>query len=194
MVGGVAASFRMWNGLYLNHYPLINLCPGCFMSLSSANELVVFVPAHALRFFLAILRNGPTAYFSLMDITAIDYLSRVKRFELQYVLLSVLSNLRVVVKTAVSTNEVLDSISDLFPSAAWLEREIWDLFGIFFLGHFDLRRILTDYGFEGYPLRKDYPLSGFLELRYDEALKRIVAEPLELTQSYRVFDFKNPWV
>lgn len=164
------------------------------MSISSANELILFIPLYKLRFFLTVLRCGPTAYFSLMDIIAVDYPSRVKRFELQYVLLSVLSNLRMTVKTVISADEVSDSISDLFPSAAWLEREIWDLFGIFFLGHSDLRRILTDYGFEGYPLRKDFPLSGFLELRYDEPLKRIVIEPIELSQTYRIFDFKNPWV
>jgi NADH:ubiquinone oxidoreductase subunit C len=157
-------------------------------------EFALFIPPECLTFFLSFLRLCLFNYFSLMDLFVVDYPGRVKRFEVQYILLSLLYNSRLVVRTYVSTNEPLDSVSNLFLSAAWLEREVWDLFGIFFLDHEDLRRILTDHGFEGHALRKDFPLSGFIEVRYSEVLKRLIVEPLELTQTYRLFDFSNPWI
>lgn len=182
-----------WSRFSLVYYNLLKLNKLARMVLASDCELAIFVPASSLVFLLTILRSGLTNCYSLMDILAIDYPDKLARFEIQYVLVSFLYNTRVFVKTVVSADEAVDSVSNLFPSASWLEREVWDLFGVFFLNHLDLRRILTDYGFEGYPLRKDFPLSGFTEVRYDEALKRIVIEPIELTQSYRSFDFLNPW-
>lgn len=185
---------QFWNKFSLVHYSLLGLVSGIGrMILTTSKEVVLFVPAGSMRFFLTVLRNGLTGYYSLMDILVVDYPNRLVRFEVQYILSSFLHNARLVVKTFISANEAVDSISNLFPSASWLEREAWDLFGVFFFDHSDLRRILTDYGFEGHPLRKDFPLSGFTEIRYDETLKRIVVEPLELTQLYRVFDFLNPW-
>jgi NADH:ubiquinone oxidoreductase subunit C len=130
---------------------------------------------------------------SLMDVFAVDYPSRLDRFEINYNLLSLRFNFRVLVKTFTSEIKPIQSVSFLYNSALWLEREIWDLFGVYFLNHADLRRILTDYGFEGFPFRKDFPLSGYVELRYDDSEKRLVMEPIELTQEFRHFDFRSPW-
>jgi NADH:ubiquinone oxidoreductase subunit C len=125
----------------------------------------------------------------------VDYPTQEKRFELVYLLLS-LSNRevsRILVKTAIDPLTSVASVVDLWPSANWFERETWDMFGIFFENHLDLRRILTDYGFDGYPLRKDFPLSGFFEVRYHDAKKRVIYEPLQLSQEFRYFDFTSPW-
>ena len=133
----------------------------------------------------------------LVDITAVDIPSREKRFEVVYQLLSHEQNSRIRVKTAVggsSGEDSVPSIAGIFSSANWLEREVWDMYGVYFAGHPDLRRILTDYGFQGHPLRKDFPLSGFVECRYDASKKRVVTEPLELTQEFRQFDALSPWV
>ena len=134
-------------------------------------------------------------YRLLIDLTAVDYPTQEKRFELVYLLLS-LSNpelSRILVKTTINPLTSVASVVDLWPSANWFERETWDMFGIFFENHMDLRRILTDYGFDGYPLRKDFPLSGFFEVRYHDAKKRVVYEPLQLSQEFRYFDFTSPW-
>ena len=130
-------------------------------------------------------------YKMLIDITGTDYPEREKRFEVSYMLLSVKYNSRIKIK--VHTDEItpVPSVESLFPNAGWYERETWDMFGIFFQGNKDLRRILTDYGFEGYPLRKDFPLSGYVEVRYDDSLRRVVVEPLEMTQEFRLFDFSR---
>ena len=133
------------------------------------------------------------SFTSLIDITAIDYPSREKRFQLIYHLLSMTENLRCKIVAAVSDQETVNSVTPVFECANWFEREIFDLFGITFSSHPDLRRILTDYGFEGHPLRKDFPTTGFLEVRYDEVEKRVVYEPTTLTQGYRDFDFLSPW-
>lgn len=130
-------------------------------------------------------------YRLLMDVTAVDYPERTKRFELVYNLLSTDFHSRVLFKLKVKNSA--PSVEGIFKSAGWLEREVWDLFGVVFVGHSDLRRILTDYGFEGFPLRKDFPLSGYVEVRYDDEKKRVVQEPLEVSQEFRLFNFSSPW-
>jgi NADH dehydrogenase (ubiquinone) Fe-S protein 3 len=125
--------------------------------------------------------------------TAVDYPSKENRFELVYMLLSLPFNTRIIVKTFASEVTPVPSAVDLYKGANWMEREVWDMYGVFFTGHPDLRRILTDYGFEGHPLRKDFPLTGYVEVRYDDSKKRVVAEPLELAQAFRVFEYQSPW-
>jgi NADH dehydrogenase (ubiquinone) Fe-S protein 3 len=126
-------------------------------------------------------------------VSGADYPGRARRFEIVYHLLSVRYNARLRVKTYASETEGIPSLTGLFASANWYEREIWDLYGVLFAGHPDLRRILTDYGFRGHPLRKDFPLTGYVEVRYDEEKKRVVVEPLQMTQAYRRFDLGTPW-
>ena len=129
----------------------------------------------------------------LIDIVAIDYPNNTKRFKVVYIFLSVTFNYRLSLSIDVSENEHVDSLTSIFSCANWYEREIWDLFGITFNNHPDLRRILTDYGFNGFPLRKDFPLSGNVEVRYDLESKKVVYEPIKLAQSFRTFDFESPW-
>ncbi|MGO9986894.1 MAG: NADH-quinone oxidoreductase subunit C [Rhodomicrobium sp.] len=141
-----------------------------------------------------VLRDDPALRFKiLIDICGADYPDRPERFEVVYHFLSVHNNLRVRVKTTADSDSPVPSIVGLFPAANWYEREAFDLYGILFEGHPDLRRILTDYGFKGHPLRKDFPLTGFVELRYDEEQKRVVYEPVKLPQEFRSFDFLSPW-
>ena len=140
------------------------------------------------------LRDEPSLRFSqLLDVCAVDYPERPSRFDVVYHLLSIVHNRRVRVKVAVAEDCAVPSAVAVFPSAEWYEREVWDLFGIAFEGHPDLRRILTDYGFQGHPLRRDFPLSGKVEVRYDDGLKRVVYEPVRLPQAFREFDFESPW-
>ena len=129
----------------------------------------------------------------LIDIAAIDYPNEEKRFELVYLLLSIENNLRVKISTSFELDEKVPSITKIFPSANWMEREIFDMYGIKFINHPDLRRILTDYNFKGHPLRKDFPLTGFNEVRYSEKDKKVIYEPVKLEQNYRNFDFSSPW-
>ena len=129
----------------------------------------------------------------LIDITAIDFPNDEKRFELVYLLLSIENNVRLKISIKLETNEKIPSIVKIFPSANWMEREIFDMYGIKFLNHPDLRRILTDYNFKGHPLRKDFPLTGFNEVRYSEKEKKVIYEPVKLEQNYRNFDFSSPW-
>ena len=129
----------------------------------------------------------------LIDIAAIDYPNEEKRFELVYLLLSVENNIRVKISIKFETNEKIPSIVKIFPSANWMEREIFDMYGIKFIDHPDLRRILTDYNFKGHPLRKDFPLTGFNEVRYSEKEKKVIYEPVKLEQNYRNFDYESPW-
>ncbi|MGB1829901.1 MAG: NADH-quinone oxidoreductase subunit C [Paracoccaceae bacterium] len=144
-----------------------------------------------LTFYLA---SDATCKFStLVDITAVDYPERAKRFDVVYHLLSMYQNQRVRLRVSIREEDILSSIVDVHPSADWFEREVFDMFGILFSGHPDLRRILTDYGFRGHPLRKDFPTTGYTELRYDEVEKRVVYEPVSLVQEYRQFDFMSPW-
>ena len=154
---------------------------------------VVVDAAHVIR-ALTYLRDDPAClFFCPIDITAVDYPVREKRFDVVYHLLSPRHNTRIRVKAAVAEGEAIASAVEVFPFADWYEREVWDMFGVFFSGHPDLRRILTDYGFDGHPLRKDFPMTGYVEVRYDDEQKRVVYEPVRLNQEYRNFDFLSPW-
>jgi NADH-quinone oxidoreductase subunit C len=157
-------------------------------------ELTLHVTLAHLEDLVDFLRTDPSCRFSsLVDITAIDYPSRVERFDVVYHFLSMYQNQRIRLKLAVRETDMVPSIQAIHPSANWFEREVFDMFGILFSGHPDLRRILTDYGFRGHPLRKDFPTTGYTEVRYDEVLKRVVYEPVSLVQEYRQFDFMSPW-
>jgi NADH-quinone oxidoreductase subunit C len=157
-------------------------------------ELNVDVAPANIRGFVTFLKTDSVCRFStLVDITAVDYPSRARRFDVVYHFLSMYQNQRIRLRLAVRENDLVPSITEVFPSANWFEREVYDMFGILFAGHPDLRRILTDYGFRGYPLRKDFPTTGYTEVRYDEAQKRVVYEPVSLVQEYRQFDFMSPW-
>jgi NADH-quinone oxidoreductase subunit C len=157
-------------------------------------ELTLTVPLSHLESMIEFLRDDAACRFSsLVDITAVDHPERVARFDVVYHFLSMYRNHRIRVKVAVREDEMAPSIHKLHPSANWFEREVFDMFGILFSGHPDLRRLLTDYGFRGHPLRKDFPTTGYVEVRYDEAQKRVVYEPVKLVQEYRQFDFMSPW-
>ncbi|PRY21507.1 NADH dehydrogenase subunit C [Aliiruegeria haliotis] len=144
--------------------------------------------------FIEFLKADPSCDFKqLIDITAVDHPERDRRFDVVYHFLSMHQNQRVRVKTALREDESIGSITGLFPNANWYEREVFDMFGVLFSGHPDLRRILTDYGFRGHPLRKDFPTTGYVELRYDDLQKRVVYEPVKLVLDYRQFDFMSPW-
>jgi NADH-quinone oxidoreductase subunit C len=160
----------------------------------SHGELSIFLPRERLLDAMEKLcRSQELGFSMLIDICGADYPARQPRFEVVYHLLSMKNTARVRLKVQVDTQDRVPSLLSLFPNAGWYEREVWDLFGIGFEGNPDLRRILTDYGFEGHPLRKDFPLTGFVELRYDEEQKRVVYEPVKLQQDYRVFDSLSPW-
>lgn len=158
------------------------------------DELTLLVAPTTLAGLVEFLKVDTTCKFSsLVDITAVDYPTRTKRFDLVYHFLSMYQNHRIRLKCAIREDDTVPSITDVHPSAGWFEREVFDMFGILFTGHPDLRRILTDYGFRGHPLRKDFPTSGYTEVRYDDAEKRVVYEPVSLVQEYRQFDFMSPW-
>ena len=160
----------------------------------SYGELNVDVAPSNIASFVEFLKTDMNCRFTtLVDITAVDYPERSKRFDVVYHFLSMHQNLRIRLRVAVREDEMVPSIIDIHPSANWFEREVFDMFGIVFSGHPDLRRLLTDYGFRGHPLRKDFPTTGYTEVRYDEAEKRIVYEPVSLVQEYRQFDFMSPW-
>ncbi|HMQ41116.1 MAG TPA: NADH-quinone oxidoreductase subunit C [Paracoccus sp. (in: a-proteobacteria)] len=157
-------------------------------------ELTVTVGISGLLRVLEFLQSDANCRFStLTDITAVDHPERPARFDVVYQMLSMYRNQRIRLKVAVREDELVPSATGLFPGANWYEREVFDMFGIMFSGHPDLRRILTDYGFHGFPLRKDFPTTGYVEVRYDDELKRVVYEPVRLTQEYRQFDFLSPW-
>lgn len=157
-------------------------------------ELSLAVPLGHLEGLVEFLKSDPTCHFTtLVDITAIDHPERAARFDMVYHFLSMYKNHRIRLKVAVHADDMVPSIHAIHPSANWFEREVFDMFGILFSGHPDLRRILTDYGFRGHPLRKDFPTTGYTEVRYDEAQKRVVYEPVSLVQEYRQFDFMSPW-
>ena len=137
--------------------------------------------------------NEKCRFKQLIDITTVDYPEKEKRFKMVYLLLSHENNLRIIINVNIDEKEIVHSITKIFPSANWMEREVFDMYGISFKEHPDLRRILTDYGFEGYPLRKDFPLTGHTEVRYSEEKKKVIYEPVELDQEYRDFDFESPW-
>lgn len=157
-------------------------------------ELTVQVPAERIVEVMTFLRDDAKCQFSeLVDITGLDWPERAKRFDVVYHLLSMTQNLRLRVKVQTDEETPVASITGVYSAANWYERETWDMYGVMFSGHPDLRRILSDYGFEGHPLRKDFPLTGYIEVRYDEAQKRVVYEPVQLTQEFRRFDFMSPW-
>ncbi len=157
-------------------------------------ELMVRVQRNAIVRVLKFLRDDSACHFKcLMDVCGVDYPGRDERFEVVYNLLSLRHNQRIRIKLTTDEETPVPSVTGVFNSAGWWEREAWDLFGIYFSDHPDLRRILTDYGFEGHPMRKDFPLTGFVEMRYDETQKRVIYEPVQLTQEFRRFDFMSPW-
>jgi NADH-quinone oxidoreductase subunit C len=157
-------------------------------------ELIVWVPRAAIVPALTFLRDDSNCLFKMLaDVTAVDYPARPERFEIVYNLLSLKHNRRIRVKTLTDEETPVPTVTGVFSTAGWFEREVWDMFGVFFSDHPDLRRILTDYGFEGHPMRKDFPLTGYVEVRYDEEQKRVVYEPVKLKQDFRRFDFMSPW-
>ena len=157
-------------------------------------ELSLTIDASHIAETLTLLRDDPKCQFAvLIDICGVDYPEREKRFEVVYHFLSPRLNQRIRVKTSTGEVTPIASVNDIFPAANWYEREAYDMYGIRFSGHPDLRRLLTDYGFQGYPLRKDFPLTGYVEVRYDDEQKRVVYEPVRLTQDFRNFDFESPW-
>ena len=157
-------------------------------------ELTIEARRAEITTVISFLRDDPICKFSsLIDICGVDYPSRERRFDVVYHMLSMAHNARIRIKVSTDETVPVHSVTSLFPNANWYEREAFDMYGILFDEHPDLRRILTDYGFEGYPLRKDFPLSGFVEVRYDEERKSVVYEPVNLPQEYRSFDFMSPW-
>lgn len=163
-------------------------------SVIAFDELTILVERERLLDVLKFLRDDPRSQFScMMDVCGVDYPGREKRFDVVYHLLSPTQNERIRVKVETDEDTTVDSCVELFPAANWFEREAYDMYGILFDKHPDLRRILTDYGFVGHPLRKDFPLTGYVEVRYDEELKRVVYEPVKLTQEFRRFDSMSPW-
>lgn len=158
------------------------------------SELTVVVVREQIVTVLKQLRDDPRCQFQcLIDICGVDYPARERRFDVVYHLLSLRQNLRIRLKVETDEKTPVPSVLDVHPCANWFEREAFDLYGILFSNHPDLRRILTDYGFRGHPLRKDFPLTGYVEVRYDDELKRVVYEPVKLTQEFRTFDFVSPW-
>ena len=158
------------------------------------NQVEISVEKDNLLKLIQFLKDDPSCLFDqLSDITAVDYPNKKDRFLIIYQFLSVSNNQRIRVLCSIGPKDLIPSISKLYLSALWAERELWDMFGIYVEGHPDLRRILTDYGFQGHPLRKDFPTTGYLELRYDQEKKKVIYEPVKLTQEYRNFDFMSPW-
>ena len=166
------------------------------IKLSEINfgQLSINIDLEDLTSTLLFLKTNDKCRFKqLVDITAVDYPEREKRFKIVYLLLSIESNLRIIINIDIEEKNTVQSVTKIFPSANWMEREIFDMYGVKFIDHPDLRRILTDYGFEGYPLRKDFPLTGHNEVRYSEDKKKVIYEPIKLEQDYRNFDYESPW-
>ena len=158
------------------------------------SELTIEIDENNLIEVIQFLKSNERCKFKqLIDIVGVDYPDSEKRFQLVYLLLSHENNIRIKVSTQFQLNQIINSITKIFPSANWMEREVFDMYGIKFKNHPDLRRILTDYGFKGHPLRKDFPLTGFNEVRYSEKEKKVIYEPVKLEQNYRNFDFESPW-
>ena len=157
-------------------------------------ELSIVAQVSAIVPVLTFLRDDADCQFTLLlDVTAVDYPTRPQRFDVVYHLLSMVKNQRIRVKVMTDEDGQVPSVVELFPTANWFERETYDMYGVLFSGHPDLRRILTDYGFAGFPLRKDFPMTGYVEVRYDADQKRVIYEPVKLTQEFRSFDFLSPW-
>ena len=174
---------------------IVSALPGAAIDHKVAlNQLTVAVHAEKIVDVVRFLRDDPACRFvNLTDVTAVDYPNREKRFDVVYHLLSPTLNARIRLRAEADENTQVPSIIAVFPGADWFERETYDLYGVIFTGHPDMRRILTDYGFDGHPLRKDFPLTGFVEVRYDDQEKRVLYEPVRLNQEFRNFDFLSPW-
>lgn len=155
-------------------------------------ELTLVAPRERIVEVMTALRDQ-FGFQQLLDVCGADYPDRAERFEVVYHLLSLTRNARVRVKVSTDEIQPVDTVTGVYPSAGWFEREAYDMYGVVFAGHADMRRLLTDYGFEGHPLRKDFPMTGYVEVRYDEEQKRVVYEPVKLTQEFRTFDFLSPW-
>ena len=174
----------------------VNLGLATTLKTSKINFGQLFIEIDIENLYSTILylkTNNKCRFKQLIDITAVDYPEKEKRFKLVYLLLSHENNLRVSINLNINETTHVPSITKIFPSANWMEREVFDMYGVSFKDHPDLRRILTDYGFEGYPLRKDFPLTGHTEVRYSEKHKKVISEPVKLDQEYRNFDFESPW-
>ena len=154
---------------------------------------VVTDKEHLIDISLFLKTNNETKFRQLIDITVVDYPERNQRFDVVYLFLSHEFNQRIILRYSISENEVIPSLTGIFPSSNWMEREVFDMYGVSFKDHPDLRRILTDYGFEGHPLRKDFPLTGHSEVRYSEDEKKVITEPVKLEQNFRNFDYESPW-
>ncbi|MDB5500597.1 MAG: nuoC [Tardiphaga sp.] len=174
---------------------IVAALPGAALAhVVAFGDLTIAVQADKIVDVVRFLRDDPGCRFvSFVDVTAVDYPGREKRFDVVYHLMSPTLNARVRLKAEASETTQVPSIITVFPGADWFEREAYDLYGVIFVGHPDMRRLLTDYGFDGHPLRKDFPLSGFVEVRYDDQEKRVVYEPVRLNQEFRKFDFLSPW-
>lgn len=160
----------------------------------TVGELTLTTTAnHVLELVSFLYEDEQCGFISIVDVCGVDYPQRAERFDVVYHFLSPRRNLRIRVKLSTVEDRPVPSITSIYPGANWFEREAWDLYGIMFTGHPDLRRILTDYGFDGHPLRKDFPVTGFVEVRYDDTAKRVIYEPVELKQEFRGFDFLSPW-
>ena len=171
-----------------------NLTTNVIKSEINFNQLYIDINIKDITSTILFLKTNDKCRFKqLIDITAVDFPNREKRFKIIYLLLSHENNLRIIVNVNIEENDILPSLTKIFPSANWMEREVFDMYGISFKDHPDLRRILTDYGFEGHPLRKDFPLTGHTEVRYSEDKKKVIYEPVKLEQEYRDFDFDSPW-
>ena len=178
----------------LGDYIATALGPDVAEKAIAHEELTIRVKREALLRVLSFLRDDAKCQFKLLaDLCGVDYPDRPERFEVVYNLLSLKLNQRIRVKVTTDEEHAVPSATGLYRAAGWFEREAWDLFGIYFSDHPDLRRLLTDYGFEGHPMRKDFPLTGYVEVRYDEEQKRVVYEPVKLKQQFRSFDFASPW-
>jgi NADH-quinone oxidoreductase subunit C len=157
-------------------------------------QLYLYIDSEDLVSVILFLKtNKDTKFRQLIDITSVDYPEKAKRFKMVYLFLSHEFNQRILVNYSINENELIPSLTKIFPAANWMEREVFDMYGIKFKDHPDLRRILTDYGFEGHPLRKDFPLTGHTEVRYSEEQKKVIIEPVKLEQNYRNFDYESPW-
>ena len=165
-----------------------------FKIIYKEEYIEIFIKKNEIFNTIKKIKEDPDLCFDqLTDLTAVDYPSREERFELVYIFLSMSLNARILIKSSIKIEDKIESISLLYKSANWLERECYDLFGIYFLNHPDLRRIMTDYNFEGHPLRKDFPLTGHTEVRYDDLEKKVIYEPVKLSQEFRDFDSESPW-
>ncbi|MBB1092217.1 NADH-quinone oxidoreductase subunit C [Rhodopseudomonas pseudopalustris] len=183
------------NGLDTLGQTIVGALPGAAIGhVVTYSELTVTIDATKVVDVVRFLRDDPRCRFiNIVDVTAVDYPGRVPRFDLVYHFLSPTLNARIRLRAEVGETTLVPSIISVFPGTDWFEREVYDLYGIIITGHPDMRRLLTDYGFDGHPLRKDFPLTGFVEVRYDDDQKRVVYEPVRLNQEFRKFDFQSPW-